>query len=133
MKRNLTPEQQTAAQERRAAMRKLAKQISGMSPEDRNALAARMPVVTIEGRALSVFNSCMIAMQRPDATVVGGFRQWINASRAVKKGEHGLALWVPMKIDKPEGTEGEPDELHFLLGTVFDVTQTQEVETAQAS
>lgn len=92
-----TPEQHAAALERRAAMRKLAKQISDMVPAQRAELAARFPVVTIEGRALSVFNSCLVATQSPNATVVGGFRQWIKAGRGVRKGEHGMAIWVPLK------------------------------------
>lgn len=140
MKRTLTAEQAAARDERRGRMRAIAKQISAMSEEQRQALAARCPVATIEGRTLSLHNQCMVATQLPSATVVGGFRQWITAGRAVRKGEHGLAIWVP--IGKKTG-ENQPVDNHlstseaerpgFILGTVFDISQTQEIETQQAA
>ena len=109
-----------------------------MTDEQRAAMAARLPgIVTVEGRALSPFNCCLLAMQAPSVTMVGGFRQWINAGRAVRKGEHGMSIWVPkMPKDDPnrQGDESSSaDEVHFLLGTVFDVSQTDEIETAQAA
>ncbi len=125
-----TAEQKEAAQQRRANMRALAKTISGMTPDERSQFAEKIPVVTIEGRPLSPFNQCMVAMQNHNATVVGGFRQWIKSGRAVMKGQHGYAIWVPIKGKAVEGSE-EADETRFILGTVFDVTQTQEIETAQ--
>ena len=130
MKRTLTAEQQAARDERRAKFRKLAKQVADMEPEQRSQLAMKMPVVTVEGRTLSPFNCCLITSQNPTATVVGGFRQWIASGRAVRKGEHGLCLWVPTGKKAPEG---EPDEVHFLIGTVFDVSQTDEIETERAA
>ena len=48
-RRQPTEAQKTKAAERRAAMRKLARQVSAMSKDERNALAARFGVVTIEG------------------------------------------------------------------------------------
>jgi hypothetical protein len=46
-----------------------------MSDEQRAAIAARMPITTIEGRALSMRNHVMCFMQNPTAiTVVGGFK-----------------------------------------------------------
>lgn len=54
MKREQTQEQV----ERRVKMRSLARQISLMSKEEREAMAARLPgIVTVEGRALSLFNT----------------------------------------------------------------------------
>lgn len=137
MKRNLTPEQQSAADARRKSFRELAGRISRMSADERAALAARLPAIaTIEGRTLSVFNACLIASQNPQATIVGGFRQWIKAGRAVRKGEHGLAIWIPtQRANNGDEHSGEDDsaETHFFLGTVFDVSQTQEVETELAA
>lgn len=128
MKRNLTEAQRAAADSRRAAFRKLAGDIGRMTPEARAALAAKLPVIaTVEGRSLSPFNQCLIASQCPTATLVGGFRQWIKAGRCVKKGEHGLALWVPTSTSEENGGDGET---HFLMGTVFDVAQTAEIGTA---
>lgn len=59
--------------ERKAAARKLARQVSIMSADQRSEFARRFPaIITIEGRALSPFNTCLVAMQNPGATVVRG-------------------------------------------------------------
>ena len=122
-----TPEQRAQAEERRNRFRGLARQIAGMSPEARTELAARVNPTTIEGRPLSLHNACLLACQFAAVTLVGGFRQWRRAGRHVRKGEHGLSLWVPRAApkDQPEADgEAEPGEVRFLIGTVFDVSQT---------
>jgi antirestriction protein ArdC len=101
-----------------------------MPEADRKAFAAKCPVIaTIEGHALSPVNTCLIAMQSPGATIVGGFRQWLKAGRVVRKGEHGLSLWIPKTPKKDDaaqpGESSSSDEIHFLMGTVFDVSQTE--------
>ena len=133
MKRTLTTEQQAAREERRAAFRKLARQIGAMTAEERGRLSASLPTIaTVEGRILSVFNQCLVAAQCPNATLVGGFQQWIKAGRAVRKGEHGLAIWIPThaKTDanaQPGETSSTDDETRFIMGSVFDVSQTDEI------
>ena len=126
-RRAATPEQRAQAEERRNRFRALARQIASMSPEARAELAARINPVTVEGRPLSVYNACLLASQLAAVTLVGGFRQWRRAGRHVRKGEHGLALWIPRAAPKeaPEADgEAEPGEVRFLIGTVFDVSQT---------
>ena len=132
MKRNLTEDQIKARDERRSSFKAIAKKVADMPADERAALAARMPVVSVEGRAMSVHNCCMVTMQCPTATIVGGFRQWLKAGRCVRKGEHGLTIWFP-RIAKDETGEatGAPDG--FMLGTVFDVTQTDETAQQQAA
>lgn len=135
MKRTVTPEQQQAARERREKFYKLAKSIADMTEEQRLALSAKLPVIaTVEGRALSLHNQILIASQCPTATLVGGFRQWIAAGRAVKKGEHGFMIWIP-RIPKQDdsGLIAEGGDVRFLIGTVFDVSQTVEIETQAAA
>lgn len=133
MKRELTQEQREAAESRRKGFRELARKIGAMSPEDRAVLAAKLPaIVTVEGRALSIFNQCLIAAQCPTATIVGGFRQWIKAGRCVRKGEHGVALWCPTGTRSDDN--GVPvEDVHFIMGTVFDVAQTEVVEQEQVA
>ena len=104
-----------------------------MSLAERMDLAKRTPVATIEGRVLSPFNCCFIVHQNPSVTVVGGFRQWKAAGRCVRKGEHGMALWIPTGAGKSEKDEAQSiasdsDDVRFVLGTVFDVSQTDESE-----
>lgn len=134
MKRKPTEEQKAAAEARRESFRALSRQIAAMTPDERAALAARMPaVVTVAGHALSAFNSALLVHQNPTATVVGGFRQWLAANRCVRKGERGAAIWVPAGGRAEATQEGaEPnaeagERPRFIVGYVFDVTQTQEI------
>jgi hypothetical protein len=129
--RKATPEQQAKAEARRAQFKALAEQIAALSADQRLSMAARMAgAVTVEGRSLSVHNACLLACQRPDATVVGGFGQWIKAGRGVRKGEHGLMIWAPtgrtLKADATTAETGEQTSKRpsFVMVTVFDVAQT---------
>ena len=129
-RRQPTEEQKAAAAERRAKFRTLCKQISEMPTEARMALVERIGAVpTCEGRALSVYNSCLLITQFPTVSMVGGFRQWIDKGRCVRKGEHGLMIFIPRAGRKTEADAGEmsDDEVRFFMGTVFDVSQTCEL------
>lgn len=133
-RRELTPDQIAARDARREKIRGITRTLAKMTPAELEALAAKYPVITVEGRTLSIHNQCLIVSQadRP-ITIVGGFRQWRQNGRYVRKGEHGLAIWFPSRKQEraeaaPNGT-GEVDETRFYLGTVFDVTQTDESES----
>ena len=136
MKKELTAEQKQAMTERRARFNALIKKIAAMTPDERKALVAKTPgIMTVERHTLSPVNSILIMMQNPDATIVGGFNQWIRNGRTVRKGEHGFSIWIPLnKAAGPAGaeTKDQPDELHFGSGTVFDITQTKELQEATA-
>lgn len=91
-------------------------------------------------------NTLLIAMQRPDATLVAGFNAWKNKfNRYVKKGEKGIQIIAPAPIKEVEEREkidkdtslavlnenGEPEMERveyvvprFRMTTVFDVSQT---------
>lgn len=136
MKRTATPEQIEATKARRSALAALAGNIAAMSPQDRATLASKSSIMTIEGRSLSVFNQCLLVSQNPFATVVGGFAQWKAAGRIVRKGEHGLALWVPCKGKETLNAglaviagSNVAEKTRFLMGTVFDVSQTDPLVT----
>jgi hypothetical protein len=122
---------ETETQTRRDRARAIARELKAMTDAERAALAARVGVVTIEGRPLSFRNTCLLAFQNAAVTVVGGYRQWQTAGRQVRKGEHGLMIWIPTTRKAPaapEGAEGE-DETRFLVGTVFDIAQTDPITT----
>lgn len=140
-KRKLTPEQEAKRDERRAYFKGICQKIHAMTPDERAALGARMAgrVRTVEGRELSFHNQLLIALQRPGCTIVGGFRQWLGMGRCVQKGEHGIMIWVPCGARKADGAPDEtpgPDacenERRFITGTLFDISQTAEVETKGA-
>ncbi len=88
------------------------------------------------------FGNCiLIAMQRPDATLVAGFGRWKEMNRFVKKGEKGIAILAPLvgkkrKVESgsesaestsSEKANGESAKVlyGFRLVYVFDVTQTE--------
>src|SRR5213592_1196462 len=130
-----TPEQQAKAKERRERFRAIVKQVAEMSDEQKAHITAKIgAVLTCDGHALSLHNTLLLLIQCPTVSMVGGFRQWIKAGRAVKKGEHGHMLWFPKGNGKPIDQPAEPTasatdkpHIHFLIGTVFDISQTQEI------
>ena len=137
--RTITPEQKAATDARREKFRELVRQLAKLTDAEREAFMARCPaILTAEGRTLSGHNTLLAAMQRPGVTVVGGFRQWMKHGRAVRKGQHGIMIWIPrlpalQREEAPAAGEGpETAEVRFLMGTVFDISQTVEVETATA-
>lgn len=139
MRRQPTAEQKAKAEARRARFRELAKSVAEMTDEQRQQIVNKFgAVVTCEGRVLSHFNTCLLFSQTDGkASMVGGFNQWKDKGRTVKKGEHGLMIWIPSarKIDSakesaPAGEEGE-SKPGFVMGTVFDITQTEAIEVAQ--
>lgn len=85
----------------------------------------------------SANNCLLIAMQRPDATLVAGYRAWQDRfGRQVKRGEHGIRILSPVVVKAKEADAG-PGEADagtdegpgrrlegFRLATVFDVSQT---------
>ena len=73
------------------------------------------------------FNNCMlIAMQKPDASLVAGSSKWKALGRQVGKGEKGIMILAPMpykrKSDDPD--EDEETAIAFKATYVFDISQT---------
>ncbi len=136
MRKKLTTEQEANRDARREKFRALVKHVAEMTDEQKAHLTARLgAVLTCDGHALSLHNTLMLMVQCPNVSVVGGFRQWIKAGRVVRKGEHGHMIWLPRvkggtaeaATPAPAEADAKP-ELRFLMGTVFDITQTDELE-----
>lgn len=131
MKRKLTAEQEAKRDERKAKFQALSKRLAAMPKEERDKVSAEAgTVVTIEGHGLSARNTILCYWQRQGVTMVGGFRQWIRAGRCVRKGEHGLSILVPCGGGTDKDT-GETEKTFFVGGTVFDVSQTEELQAAE--
>ncbi len=87
----------------------------------------------------SFYNSMLIHMQNPDATLVAGFRSWEkNFERHVKKGEKGIRILAPVPVKKKKTGSDEEDVLgkeeteepeiayiRYRTVSVFDVSQTE--------
>jgi len=125
MKRQLTAEQQAARDERRARFGQLVKQVADMTDEQRQQFSDRMMVTTVEGHTLSLTNQMLAVMQCQSPTIVGGFNQWKAQGRHVRKGEHGMMIWAPTVKRDEKASTPDPDDLHFITVTVFDISQTE--------
>lgn len=78
----------------------------------------------------SLGNQLLIAMQKPNATRVAGFRAWLKLGYVVRKGEKALHIWVPMQPSKKQiadaAAASEPrPRVFFKLGPVFDRSQVE--------
>jgi hypothetical protein len=78
-------------------------------------------------------NQLLIAMQRPDATHVAGFRAFLELNRCVRKGERAIRIFAPMSVRDRDEKAGEgkgiaqgdePRRTVFRTVPVFDVSQT---------
>ena len=89
-------------------------------------------------------NTMLIAMQRPDATLVTSYKNWQSMGRQVMKGEKGITIIAPAPYKKMKekevldenqrpimGTDGKPKTEqvevtvpHFKAVTVFGIAQT---------
>ncbi len=85
-------------------------------------VAARLP-------SYSLNNTLLVAVQRPDATAVAGYRAWAAVGRQVRRGEKGIAILAPCLYKAEESDGAEPgDAARVLRGFrvvhVFDISQT---------
>jgi len=114
-------------EERKAQLKQLRQRLANLSESEKQALAARGMIVTVQGRTLSLHNTILVYLQANGnaPTVVGGYHQWKLAGRQVKKGKHGYIIWFPLGNKDDNGDLVESPE-RFFSTTVFDITQTEE-------
>jgi hypothetical protein len=75
---------------------------------------------------LSLSNQLLVALARPDATFVAGFRAWLSLGYCVKKGERAIRIIAPMPVKQRDRDSGEQtDEIRVLFKavSVFDRLQ----------
>lgn len=83
----------------------------------------------------SVYNCILIAMQKPEATMVAGYKKWQKEfNRQVKKGEKSIKIIAPLphkKLVEKDGEEKEVSWISYRAVPVFDISQTegQEIPT----
>jgi len=138
-KRTVSPAKAAKIEEsrkRKEALREVAKGSAALTEEQRLELAKNVFVNSVGGKSLSVNNKLLLMSQSKTATIVGGFNQWREAGRSVKKGEKALYIWCPARATKDAKGNvidpSDPRSLFFVLGAVFDIAQTQEADVANA-
>ena len=87
----------------------------------------------------SLGNQLLIALQKPEARRVAGFRAWQRLGRQVKPGEHAIRILAPIMRtkrsnkdadnDRATNTDADEQEYQQVVGfrqvCVFDISQTQ--------
>ena len=69
---------------------------------------------------LSLSNQLLIALARPDATFVAGFKAWLRMGYCVRKAERGIAIIAPLPLKERDRVSGEETgETLVLFKTVF--------------
>ncbi len=127
----LTDEQkQQYRQEKKDKIIRIRKTLSEMTEEQRQAIADKFGIVTVEGHLLTAHNQCfLVAQSEINFSIVGGYRQWQKAGRSVRKGEHGFYIFVPSKTKEESENSAEvssDDETPFFFtAVVFDISQTE--------
>lgn len=79
----------------------------------------------------SLNNQLLIALQKPEATRVAGFKKWLALGYCVRKGEKGLKIFAPVppskqKLEEWRRSGADPKtrpRTFFRLTSVFDVSQ----------
>ena len=71
-------------------------------------------------------NALLIYLQRPDATLVAGYKRWQELGRQVRKGETSIAILAPIicRLRDEESGEAVQRAVGFRSARVFDVSQT---------
>ena len=88
----------------------------------------------------SLRNIFLISAQNPRASLVMGYKKWLEIGRQVKKGEKALRIYAPIKINDSENKKVSTDSqfkrdsqesLIFRPVPVFDISQTEGEDIAK--
>jgi len=104
---------------------KLMNWLKKLTDKERIEITSKYGLHSIEGHQYSPSNQCLIVFQGGgEFTTLGGFNQWKKAGRVVKKGEHGVIIFV--NCNKKDGDEVV--ENYFITKSIFDISQTEPIE-----
>ncbi len=81
----------------------------------------------------SLGNTILIAIQRPTAIRVAGYKTWVKLGFNVRQGESGIAIRAPWLRKFTDPTTGEVTErlVGYIPTYVFDISQTAEYPEKQ--
>lgn len=141
---NPTPAQKAAYEAKQAEfderLKRLGEQMETTTPDQYKAWLTSIPLFY----QYSWQNFLLIYLQNPEATRVANFKKWKEQGRAVKKGEKGMAVLVPMVVNsikrdpktKQPLLDASGNEIPYKWLTfkpkwgVFDISQTEPIEGA---
>jgi hypothetical protein len=84
-------------------------------------------------RTYSPLNQLLIALQKPEATKVAGFKAWLNLGYCVRRGEKAIRIYAPVPpskqaIEEWKANGADPREkprTYFTMTAVFDRCQVE--------
>ena len=78
----------------------------------------------------SINNSLLIALQKPDATLVAGYKAWQEHKRQVKKGEKSIRILAPQTytVREERDVTKKDENGNFIFENGKPVTEKQLVE-----
>jgi hypothetical protein len=120
------PKPRTTPEERKAKVQALTKRYEDWLAEQEDGAVAYL-AARFDG--YSQRNACLIGAQRPDATDVRGYREWLAHGRQVRKGEQGIQILAPIA---KKGEDGDGELVGVRIAYVFDVAQTDPAEGVSA-
>ena len=76
---------------------------------------------------LSLSNQLLVALARPDASFVAGFKAWLDLGYCVRKGEKAIRILAPVAVKEHDehGEENGEKRIFFRTVPVFDVHMTE--------
>jgi len=80
---------------------------------------------------LSLNNQLLVALSRPDATFVAGFKAWLKLGYCVRRGERAIRIVAPMPVKGRESEKRDEDagpRVLFKGVSVFDRSQVSVLE-----
>ena len=77
---------------------------------------------------LSLSNQLLVALARPDASFVAGFRAWLDLGYCVRKGEKAIRIVAPMPVKERDRATGEETGETITLFKGVSVFDAQQVE-----
>jgi hypothetical protein len=79
---------------------------------------------------LSLNNQLLVALARPDATFVAGFKAWLKLGYCVRKGEKAIRIVAPMPIKDrdSDGDDASETRVFFKGISVFDRRQVAPID-----
>lgn len=123
--------QQAAEEKRNALMQSITDAIASLAAETDEVRAgetlARYFKTVSQFHRYSLHNQILIWLQKPDATLVAGYRTWQQKfNRYVKKGEKGIAILAPRTCKPKEEDAAKEGERTYEGGTVLLSTLSSE-------
>jgi N-terminal domain of anti-restriction factor ArdC len=83
---------------------------------------------------LSLSNQLLVALARPDANFVAGFKAWLDLGYCVRRGEKAIRIIAPMPVKERDRATGEEtgETITLLKGvSVFDAQQVEPLPSGE--